>query len=235
MSKKYTTIRVEQTDIDQALRKKSGRCVVATAMARSIDGAHHVDVDMQTVRFTVDGERRVYLTPPAAVGYVVAFDAGDDIHPFAFRLSEGHRVSVRQDKMTPAGAERKRTRNAVARAKEKKERAQLKLDEVTAQPDPDPVDVAEAEAIAKKATRDVAKTVKEHEANKEQLAGEPYREPDMTPDPGTGERRRKPPARAFRTNTRAYGNRTLRINQDKPTPENVAARDSVMAVYNEGT
>jgi hypothetical protein len=190
---------------------------------------------MQTVRFTVDGERRVYLTPPAAVGYVVAFDAGDPIHPFAFRLSENHRVSVRQDKPSPAAHERTRTNRAVAAAKERRERAQLKLDAVTAESDPDPIDVAAAEALAKKAARDVAKATKVNNETKERLAGEPYIEPDMTPDPDTGERRRKPPARAFRTNAREYGHRVLRINQDKPTSENIAARESIMRIYNEDT
>lgn len=233
MSKKFTTITVEQTDIDQALRKKSARCVVATAVARSIEGAHHVDVDLQTIRFTVDGERRVYLTPPGASGYVIAFDAGDEIHPFGFRLSEGHRVSVRQDERTPAAKERVRARAAVSAAEQKRKRAQLRLDDLAAEPDPDPVDVVAAEARAAQADNDVAKATEKNIETHERLAGEPYIVPDMTPDPGTGERRRRPPSRTFRNTTRAYGSRTLRINQAPATAENIAARDSVMAVYNE--
>jgi hypothetical protein len=227
---KYTTIEVTQADIDKAIRKNSARCVVATAVARSIPGASHVDVDLQTVRFTVDGERRIYLTPPGAAGYVVGFDAGDPIHPFGFRLSEAHRVSVRQDKHTPASKERNRATMAVKRAKKKAARAQERLELELAKPEPDPVDVAAAEAHAKQADKAIAKAAKAHAETQKRLTGEPHYEPDMTPDPDTGSRRRKPPARAFRNNTRTYGGRTLRINQDKPTPENVAARESVMAV-----
>jgi hypothetical protein len=234
MGKKFTTIEVTQADIDQAMRKKSGKCVLATAVARSIEGARRVDVDLQTIRFTVDGERRVYLTPPGASGYVIAFDAGDPIHPFGFRLNENHRVSVRQDKATPAAKERIRAKRAISAAEQKQKRAQTRLEATLAQPDPDPVDVAAAKARAKQAANDITKATKNHAETQERLAGEPYIEPDLTPDPGTGERRRKSPKRAYRNSSREYGGRALRVNQDKPTPENIAARDSLMAIYNEG-
>ena len=234
MGKKFTTVEVTQADIDQAMRKKSGKCVLATAVARSIEGATRIDVDLQTIRFTVDGERRVYLTPPGASGYVIGFDAGDPIHPFGFRLNENHRVSVRQDKRTPAASERVRSRRAIQSAEQKQERAQARLADVLAQPEPDPVDVEAAEAKAKQADRQIEKATEKHAETQERLAGEPYYEPDLTPDPGTGGRRRKSPPRAFRSSTREYGGRALRVNQDARTPENIAARDSLMTIYNEG-
>lgn len=234
MGTKFTTIQVTQADIDKSLHKNSSKCVLATAVARSIPGARRIDVDLQTVRFTVDGERHVYLTPPGASGYVIAFDAGDPIHPFGFRLSENHKVSVRQDKRTPAAKERIRTRAAIQAAEKKQERAQARVEAVSSEPEPDPVDVAAAKARAKQAAQDIKKATQAHAETQERLAGEPYIEPDLTPDPGTGGRRRKAPPRAYRNNSREYGGRALRVNQDKPTPENLAARESLMVVYNEG-
>ena len=123
MASKFTRIDVTQADIDRATRNNSGRCVVATSIARSIEGARKVSIDLQTIRFSVGDERYIYLTPPAASGYVVAFDAGDTLHPFAFRLSESHRVIARNDKTTPAARERNRTRTQVRRATQKAESA----------------------------------------------------------------------------------------------------------------
>lgn len=231
MSGTYTTIAVTQDDIDRALRRKSGRCVVATAVARSIPDATRVEVDLQTVRFTADGERRVYLTPPAASGYVVAFDAGDDIHPFAFKLSERQRVNVRQDKHTPAAKERGRVRAAVVGKQKKLERAQLRLEELLESPVADADEIAVATKKVKTVSREIAAAKKEHEKTKEQLQGLPYVVPDMTPDPDTGERLRKPPVRAFKTATRTYGSRQLRVNQARRTAENLAAKSALTLEY----
>ena len=233
MSGTYTTITVTQEDIDRALRRKSGRCVVATAVARSIPDATRVEVDLQTIRFSAEGERRVYLTPPAASGYVIAFDAGDDIHPFAFRLSERHRVNVRQDKRTPAAKERIRTRARIAKAEHKLGRAQVALEQLLEEDEPDPGQVAAATKKVKDSARQVRTTKSTHRETQLRLEGEPYIDPDMTPDPDTGERRPKPPARAFKTSTRSYGSRQLRINQGRNTAEHQAARNATMAVYNE--
>jgi hypothetical protein len=85
-------INVTQRDIDEALRRNSARCVVATAIARSIPTAHHIEVDTQLIRFTDGANRYGYLTPYGVQGYVIAFDAGDPISPFSFEVRDPLRI-----------------------------------------------------------------------------------------------------------------------------------------------
>lgn len=107
-------IEVTQADIDRARRQDSYRCVVVQAIARTVPNAHGITVDTQTIRFTVDGERRQYLTPAGAAMYVVAFDAGDKLEPFRFRITNPRRVALTV--RTPRGHEihaaNQRSRNA---------------------------------------------------------------------------------------------------------------------------
>lgn len=221
---KYTTVHVTQPDIDRALKRDSARCVIATAIPRSIEGAHRVSVDLQTIRFTKDGERFVYLTPPAAQGYVVAFDRGDDIHPFGFRLSEDHRVNVRQDKRTEAGKEQARVRVAAETARKRVTEASKALASATTDTERAAADanLALASERAERAERDRVET-------NQRLAGQPHHEPDLTPDPETGKRKRKSPPRAYRRNVREFGVRTLAINQN-PDDDRESAR-GVTAAY----
>lgn len=108
------TIEVTQADIDRARRQDSYRCVVVQAIARTLPNAHGITVDTQTIRFTIDGERRQYLTPAGAAMYVVAFDAGDKLEPFRFRITSPRLVA--QTVRTPRGHEihaaNQRARNA---------------------------------------------------------------------------------------------------------------------------
>lgn len=226
MAKKYTTVQVTQSDIDRAIRKSSARCVVATAIARSIEGAQAVSIDAQTVRFTVEGDRRIYLTPPAAVGYVIAFDAGDPIHPFAFRLSEDYRVLARATKRTPAGEVRRQARDRLTKANRKVARRQERLELET---DPDRITVAKKDLAAAEERQTAARKVKEQ--TDADLAGAPHWEPDTEPDPATGQQKRPAPPRAFKRGTRSYGHRQLRINQAPNTPEERTARGAVTAEY----
>src|SRR5262245_25461907 len=84
------SIQVTETDIDKARVGDSFKCVVAQAIARQIPNAHHIEVDVQTIRWSDENGRHVFLTPYSAAGYVVAFDAGDDLHPFSFHLHSPH-------------------------------------------------------------------------------------------------------------------------------------------------
>ena len=229
MATKYTRIDINQDDIDRATRNNSGRCVVATAIARSIEGARKVSIDLQTIRFTVGDERYIYLTPPAASGYVVAFDAGDTLHPFAFRLSENHRVIARNDKLTPAAKARNRTRTRAFRAVKEMESAKDAAQE-TATPEAAKI----AQARVKLAEAKAAEAIKEKAEVDKQMAGEPWWEPDTTPDPDTGQPKRYRPPQAYRRAVRTYGSRQLRINQKtRQTAEEKAARGAVTAAYDE--
>lgn len=90
MPGKRIAVRVTQADIDRAHRNDSYKCVVAQAIARTIPEATRVEVDTQSIRFTVADERRLYLTPWQVQAYVIAFDAGEPIEPFHFTLT-GHK------------------------------------------------------------------------------------------------------------------------------------------------
>jgi len=112
---------VTAEDIERAHRNDSYRCVVAEAIARGYPDAYNVEVDTQTIRFTTDkGERIIYVTPPAVMGYVIAFDAGEAIEPFSFTLREPHRMKRRI--LTDAG---RKVRQAQDR--ERRRRAKLGL------------------------------------------------------------------------------------------------------------
>jgi hypothetical protein len=112
-------IQVTQEDIDKAVRSNSAQCVVSQAIARTVKGATNIDTDVQSIRFSVGDERRVYLCPYSVQGYVVGFDAGDPIRPFAFELRAPY-VTPRR-RMRPAAREALAAitpeRNAVRRAR----------------------------------------------------------------------------------------------------------------------
>jgi len=199
MASKYTTIHVTQEDVDKALRRNSARCVLATAVARSIPGASKVAVDLQALRFTLDGERHVYFTPPAAVGYVIAFDAGDAIHPFSFRLSEKHRLpSFEARTRTPSGRTREAARERVRTAERAVGRTRERVEQASTDAE------REVAAVKLDAQRERVETLRGELA--ETLAatsGEPERVHPL---------RRNTPPTTFKRGTRHYGHRELRIN-----------------------
>jgi len=202
------TIEVTQGDIDRAMTKNSSRCVVATAIARSIPSATRISVDVQSIRFTVAGERFAYLTPYAVSGYVVAFDAGDDIHPFRFRLDEAHAVAVRQTKRTDAGKATQQARDKASRKRKALDSQQQRLAGMTdpTLPPPSPVEItaARAELNRRKAEADSAEQARD--AVVAAYAGQAKAKDDVT--------KRKAPPGVFKRNQRHYGHRLLRVNQD---------------------
>ena len=97
------SVQVTQREIDKAEPKQSGLCMAAMAIKRTIPDARNVDVDLRTIRFTLAGERHIYLTPYSVSGYVIAYDAGDDVHPFRFTLREDQRVIGEAQRRTFCG------------------------------------------------------------------------------------------------------------------------------------
>ena len=83
-----------------------------SALARTRADAHHVETHQQTIRFTEDGRRWSYETPWQVAQYVVDFDAGDEIKPFAFRLDPSRCVEIQRRVRTPEG---KRAHDAAQR------------------------------------------------------------------------------------------------------------------------
>jgi hypothetical protein len=197
MARTRITIEVTERDIERAHKNDSYRCIVAQAIARTVPDAARIEVDTQAIRFTTEGERRVYLTPYAVQGYVIAFDAGEPIEPFSFQLRNP--VRSRPTRKTEVG---KAAQRAADRAR-REARTAASYDSTKAyaggqkRAKAKPKKVAEIDerAAAKAAYAEVTKA----------HPGEPTHEPS----PG-----RRPPPRVFKRKSRAYGHRLLRINQD---------------------
>jgi hypothetical protein len=187
---KRITIKVTEADIERAHRNDSYKCVVAQAIARTVSGATNIDVDTQAIRFTVDGERRVYMTPYAVQGYVIAFDAGDPIEAFSFQLRDP--VKVKRQVKTEAGKIAARAAEN-ARHATRKARLEPLASGSIAIPD-------EANEAAKAA---YAEARKAHPGATNQLAA-----------PG-----RAAPPRVWKKKRRAYGHRLLRINREEGSIE----------------
>src|SRR6185503_2198742 len=96
-------VQVTESDIKRAVKSNSMHCVVAQAIARTVPGASRIDVDLQSIRWSQDGERHIYLTPYSVQGYVIGFDAGDEIQPFTFALDSRRRVITKKQVSTAAG------------------------------------------------------------------------------------------------------------------------------------
>lgn len=199
------SIKVTQKDIDQALRKDSARCVVATAVAAAIPDATSISVDVQSVKFTSGGKRHTYLTPPAVAGYVVAFDAGDKIFPFRFILREDQHIETARRRHTEAGNAKNTAAVNEKAARKKRDRAEAKLEAALAS-EAEPLtiagargELAAAEAAAKLREMERAEVMAAY-------AGEPVAEmidAELPP----------PIPQVFKRNSRHYGMRRLRINQ----------------------
>ena len=102
-------IDVTERDIAKAEVNNSYKCVVSQAIARKVKDATAIETDSQAIRFTLNGERLVYMTPYAVQGYVIGFDAGDPIEPFSFEL-RNPRI-VRRKVRTANGLVAKRARD----------------------------------------------------------------------------------------------------------------------------
>jgi hypothetical protein len=81
------TFEVTQEDIDAAVRADSSHCVIADSIARTV-GLKRVHVDLQVITFSdpVKGERVSFLTPEICQDHLIAFDQGEEVHPFSFTL-----------------------------------------------------------------------------------------------------------------------------------------------------
>ena len=192
VERKRVKVEVTEEDIAKAHRNDSYKCVVAQAIARIVPDATRIEVDTQTIRFTSKGARLVYLTPYAVQGYVVAFDAGEEIEPFDFNLREP--MPVRRRVKTEEG---KAALRAATKARTETKKAVC----------PAPSDAPLEHTVP---------TVIEHtEADAKAAYREAWAEARQA-NPGATEKStggRKPTPRVFKTKQRSYGHRILRINQ----------------------
>jgi hypothetical protein len=185
-------IKVTPDDIAKAKRNDSYKCVVTQAIARAIPDATRIETDTQTIRFTWQDSRYMFLTPASVQGYVIAFDAGEPIEPFSFHLRDP--FPARRNVYAPKGDRANRARKVA--------RDTVKKNARTMQPPPDPAQV-ELEA------REASKAA--YAASIAENADEP-----ITTVQHPDGRRRVP--RVFKRKERSYGYRLLRINQKPVEP-----------------
>jgi hypothetical protein len=179
------TVEVTEDDILRAHRNDSYKCVVSQAIARTVPKATNIETDTQTVRFSVEGERRIYLTPYAVQGYVIAFDAGDPIEPFSFQLRDPKRIArkIRTETGKEAALAAQKARRKIQKSAKSKGVAVVKEEE---------------SASARAAYRAVAEASKDKKMSTE-------RAPEKGGSAG--------PPLVFKRKRRMYGHRLLRINR----------------------
>lgn len=193
---------VTEADIEKARVGDSYQCVVAQAIARTIPDARQITVDVRTIRWSDQDGRHVFLTPYAVAGYVIAFDAGDELHPFRFQVRDAI-PSVQRKATSKAAKDVKRARDK----KRNERRTQARAERVIANPDATPEQKAVAAARIDEAPARIAEADRAHEDVKAayRAAGENIAEERVS------ETTRKAPP--VSTKRRAYGHRILRVNQ----------------------
>lgn len=89
------TIEVTQKEIDEAIPRHSGHCMIADSIRRQIPNAKHISVDLQTIRFSDPKKmlRYTWLTPRFPQKVLAEWDAGIKPEPFSFSL-KGARAMV---------------------------------------------------------------------------------------------------------------------------------------------
>ena len=108
MPKKTYRIEVTPLDIQKAERNNSYKCVLAQAIQRTIPEADRIMIDLQTIRFSLEGYRFQYLTGPQEADYVVSFDAGDQLKPFSFNLRKPRVTRKKATRVDPTAPEAKK-------------------------------------------------------------------------------------------------------------------------------
>jgi hypothetical protein len=197
-------IEVTAEDIAKAKVGDSFNCVVAQAIARQISDARKIEVDLQTVRWSDQNGRHVFLTPYSVAGYVIAFDAGDKLHPFRFMLRDAIPAAQKRAQ-TEAAKAAKRSRNTVRTERQREKQAAAVL--------ADPIAPAKKAAAARVQLEEAPERIKAAEAAHEDLkaayraAGESIAEERIT------ETTKRAAPTIHKKKRREYGQRILRVNQ----------------------
>jgi hypothetical protein len=203
MAKQYT-FGVTKQDIADALEGDSFNCMVAETIKRQQPGASHVEVDLQTIRWSDKEGRHVFLTPYEVAGYIVAFDAGEEIHPFEFRLRNAVQALQRKA-LTPAAKAANKADSKLAHARRKLRKAE----NVIQAPQSSPAEIALAEERAEEAEQTIAEAKRE----RAEVVANGKAEGMKTSKERTSEATRMAAPRVIKTKKRVYGARHLRVNQ----------------------
>lgn len=98
-------IEVTQETIDAAIRADSNACVVADALKAALPDAYLVSVDLQTIRYTnrKSLKRYTYFTPQKCQAVLIAFDQGEAVEPFTYRLGKAVHIETAKPRPRPNG------------------------------------------------------------------------------------------------------------------------------------
>jgi len=197
-------IEVTAEDIEKAMAGDSFTCAIAQAIARKLPDARKIEIDIQTIRWSDKNGRHVFLTPLSAAGYVVAFDAGEDILPFRFLLKDAV-PSAQKRAVSEAARATKQTRDKVNHERQREKTAAA----IIADPQSPPEKIAAAEQRLKDAPERIATAEANHEDLKAayKAAGESMAEELVS------QTKRPAPPKVIKTKKRLYGMRVLRVNQ----------------------
>jgi hypothetical protein len=202
------SVQVTEADITKAKKNDSMMCVVAQSIARTFPKANRIAVDVQTIRWSDEQGRHVYLTPYAVQGYIVAFDAGDEIQPFGFTLDSRKSIPVKKPVHTEAG---KAIRNARTKAQKSKAR-QLRIEEAIAE-DQSSLEPRKTPPAVEAELREAATRVLDAEKELHDTTAAYQGHQQFSRE---GEGAHKSPPRVFKgARERTYGMRLLRVNQPR--------------------
>ena len=82
-------VEVTQEAVEDGVACLVGQCPIAQALKTAIPTAHHIEVDIQCMKWTDrrTGKRYTFLTPPEGQTFIAHFDVGDkDVRPFTLRI-----------------------------------------------------------------------------------------------------------------------------------------------------
>jgi hypothetical protein len=197
------TVKVTEEDIAKAHIGDSFKCVIAQAIRRQLPSARKIEVDIQTIRWSDDNGRHVFLTPYAAAGYVIAFDAGEDLFPFRFRLRDAV-PTVQKRAISETARAAKRSRDNVNHERQRMKAAETVL--------ADPKTPSDKAAAAQERVNEGPERIKAAEAMHEDLKAAYKAAGRSMAEERTTETTRRIPT-LHKKKRREYGVRALRVNQ----------------------
>ena len=103
-------INVTEMEIESAMTKKSGHCMIANSVKRTFPEVTNVNVDFQTIRWSDKrkGLRYTYFTPAQVMAILIAWDQGIKPKPFSFRLRGPHITTMRTDLPRKSGKRKRK-------------------------------------------------------------------------------------------------------------------------------
>lgn len=84
------TVHVTQRHIDEAKRCLGHKCMITEAIIDARPGVEYVRTDIGDIRFSDPKTNRKYkyFIPKKAASALVAWDRGDDVKPFSFKIQD---------------------------------------------------------------------------------------------------------------------------------------------------